>query len=148
MLMLMMLMMFMMMLMMLIRLFSVDPMGFYCFLISVNPMGFYCFLGDMDTKLVHPRTDILCLRSLELFHFSATVGNQLEEVRPLRHKCYPEKAIHIACLAVPHRICKLLPPKGSVDLPVLESDRQVRNWSVDSVTPTHVGSRNRLDAYD
>ena len=97
-------------------------------------------------SVLHRITDILCVGSVDLFHFSAAVGNQFEEVLPERHKCHPVEAIHIACLGLAHRICKLVPPKGSVDLPIFESDLQVGNWFVASFSRTIVRSRNLVDA--
>ena len=78
-------------------------------------------------SVLHRITDILCVGSVDLLHFSAAVGNQFEEVLPERHKCHPVEAIHIACLGLAHRMRKLVPPKGSVDLPISESDLQVGN---------------------
>ena len=97
-------------------------------------------------SVLHRNTDLLCVGSVHFLHVSAAVRNQFEEVLPLRHKCHPVEAIHLACLGLAHRIRKLVPPKGSVDLPIIESDLQIGNWFVASFSRTIVRSRNLLDA--
>ena len=92
-------------------------------------------------------TDFICVGSVDLFHFSAAVGTQFEFVVHDRHKCNPVKVIDIACLGVAHRIRKLVPPKRTVDLPIVESDLQVGNRFDASFNLTIDWSSNRLDAY-
>ena len=54
--------------------------------------------GGAYQSVLHLTTNLICVGSFEFLEFSAAVGNQFEELLPLRHNCNPVEAIHLACL--------------------------------------------------
>ena len=115
-----------------------------------------CLIKVLMHQLVHNLVGPCCLHRLrllqDLLHYTGFFYGSLESQSALRGSA---RAAQVSSSrGDTHRLSWIGPshsqacaPKGSVDLPIFESDLQVGNWLVASFSRTSVRSRNLVDAH-